>query len=115
MRSGERGGLGLVPSCRLSLLDDVNPLRDALLLSYRWLPPPGGVREAGVRSFSYTLGASSMKAQAGTLAKLGCMIQVDCDDGAIDSVELFINFLAEEELADGYFMARVRARVPGFD
>ena len=56
-----------------------------------------------------------MKAQAGTLAKLGCMIQVDCDDGAIDSVELFINFLAEEELADGYFMARVRARVPGFD
>ena len=69
----------------------------------------------GIRSFSYTLGASSMKAQAGTLAKLGCMIKVDCDDGAIDSVELFINFLAEEELADGYFMARVRARVPGFD
>ena len=69
----------------------------------------------GTRSFSYTLGASSMKAQAGTLAKLGCMIRVDCDDGAIDSVELFINFLAEEELADGYFMARVRARVPGFD
>ena len=57
----------------------------------------------------------SMKAQAGTLAKMGCMIKVDCDDGAIDSVELFINFLAEEELADGYFMARVRARVPGFD
>ena len=55
------------------------------------------------------------QAQAGTLAKLGCMIKVDCDDGAIDSVELFINFLAEEELADGYFMARVRARVPGFD
>ena len=69
----------------------------------------------GIRSFSYTLGASSMKAQAGTLAKLGCMIKVDCDDGAIDSVELFINFLAEEELADGYFMARVRARIPGFD
>ena len=69
----------------------------------------------GVRSFSYTLGASSMKAQAGTLAKLGCMIKVDCDDGAIDSVELFINFLAEEELADGYFMARVQARIPGFD
>ena len=69
----------------------------------------------GIRSFSYTLGASSMKAQAGTLAKLGCMIKVYCDGGAIDSVELFINFLAEEELADGYFMARVRARIPGFD
>ena len=69
----------------------------------------------GIRSFSYTLGASSMKAQAGTLAKMGCMIKVDCDHGAIDSVELFINFLAEEELADGYFMARVRARIPGFD
>ena len=69
----------------------------------------------GIRSFSYTLGASSMKAQAGTLAKMGCMMKVDCDDGAIDSVELFINFLAEEELADGYFMARVRARIPGFD
>ena len=46
---------------------------------------------------------------------MGCMIKVDCDDGAIDSVELFINFLAEEELAEGYFMARVWARVPGFD
>ena len=68
-----------------------------------------------LRARVYTLGASSMKAQAGTLAKMGCMIKVDCDDGAIDSVELFINFLAEEELADGYFMARVRARIPGFD
>ena len=46
---------------------------------------------------------------------MGCLITVDCDYGAIDSVELFINFLAEEELADGYFMARVWARVPGFD
>ena len=69
----------------------------------------------GIHSFSYTLGASSIQSQPGTLAKPGCMINVDCDHGAIDSVELFINFLAEEELADGYFMARVRARVPGFD
>jgi len=69
----------------------------------------------GIHSFSYTLGASSIQSQPGTLAKPGCMINVDCDHGAIDSVELFINFLAEEELADGYFMARVRARIPGFD
>ena len=75
----------------------------------------------GIRSFSYTLGASSMKAQAGTLAKLGCMIKVDCDDGAIDSVELIVPFFlgeepeAPDEVGPGFFRVEVRAWIPGFD
>ena len=74
----------------------------------------------GIRS-AYTLGASSIESQPGTLAIPGCMIKVDCDHGAIDSAELFINFLAGEladvpgQIGPGFFMARVQARIPGFD
>ena len=68
------------------------------------------------RKSSYTIDASSTKFQAGTLAKRDCYIDVNCCRGAMDSVELYINFLAfPGDLEDGYFSAIVRARIPGFD
>ena len=69
------------------------------------------------RQASYTIDASSMKFQAGTLVRRDCYIEVQCCRGAMDSVELSVPFLREpgDALGDGYFYARVRARIPGFD
>ena len=69
------------------------------------------------RQSSYTIDASSTKFQAGTLAKRDCFIEVQCCRGAMDSVDLSVPFLREpgDALGDGYFYARVRARIPGFD
>jgi hypothetical protein len=40
---------------------------------------------------------------------------VSWESGAIESVELNVCFLVEEDFPEGYFMAKVGARVPGFD
>ena len=73
------------------------------------------------RKSSYTIAPNSAKFQAGT-EKRDCFIEGHCCRGAMDSVELNVPFLVgseHEELGDpvveGYFIAEIRARIPGFD
>ena len=73
------------------------------------------------RKSSYTIVPISAKFQAGG-EKRDCFIEGHCCRGAMDSVELNVPFLVgseHEELGDpvveGYFIAEIRARIPGFD
>ena len=73
------------------------------------------------RKSSYTIVPTSAKFQAGR-EKRDCFIEGHCCRGAMDSVELNVPFLVgseHEELGDpvveGYFIAEIRARIPGFD
>ena len=73
------------------------------------------------RKSSYTIVPISAKFHAGG-EKRDCFIEGHCCRGAMDSVELNVPFLVgseHEELGDpvveGYFIAEIRARIPGFD
>ena len=73
------------------------------------------------RKSSYTIVPTSAKFQAGR-EKRDCFIEGHCCRGAMDSVELNVPFLVESEhgeledpVDEGYFIAEIRARIPGFD
>ena len=73
------------------------------------------------RKSSYTIVPTSAKFQAGT-EKRDCFIEGHCCRGAMDSVELNVPFLVGSEhgelgdpVVEGYFIAEIRARIPGFD
>ena len=73
------------------------------------------------RKSSYTIVPISAKFHAGG-EKRDCFIEGHCCRGAMDSVELNVPFLVESEhgeledpVDEGYFIAEIRARIPGFD
>ena len=73
------------------------------------------------RKSSYTIVPTSAKFQAGR-EKRDCFIEGHCCRGAMDSVELNVPFLVGSEhgelgdpVVEGYFIAEIRARIPGFD
>ena len=72
------------------------------------------------RKSSYTITPISAKFQAGT-EKRDCFIEGHCCRGSMDSVELNVPFLVGEygepgdPVVEGYFIAEIRARIPGFD